>query len=83
MKANKNSEQVIVAIFIISIFLNFYYGFRYSAGFEYASKIDVIIITILTLNIYVGILYFVYRFIKWVVVDISKIIKSLLHDDKD
>lgn len=76
MKKIKNGEQAIAAIFIISIFLNFYYGFKYSAGFEYASKIDIIIITILTLNIYGGILYFLYRFIKWIVVSIVKIIKK-------
>lgn len=73
MKKNKLVEDVIMLIFIISIFLNFYYGFIYSAGFEYASKIDRVIITILGINIYGGFLYFFYRFIKWIVMHIVKI----------
>lgn len=79
MKKSRNPEGIITAIFIMSIIFNFYYGFKYYTGFQYASKADRIIITILTINIYWGLLYFLYRFIKWVAIKISKIIKFLLH----
>ena len=76
MKKSSNTEDIIIAIFVVSILLNFYYGFKYSAGFEYASNRDKLIMTILLVNIYGGLLYFFYRFIKWVSIRISKFINK-------
>ena len=65
MKKNRNIEDIITAIFTVSFLMFLFYGFKYFAGFEYASKVDALIITILAINIFGGVLYFFYRFIKW------------------
>jgi len=64
---NRRVEVVITVIFIGSILSYFIFGFWYFAGFEYASIVNKVIISILTINIYLGLLYFTYRFLKWVI----------------
>ena len=77
MKKNRNIEDIITAIFTVSFLMFLFYGFKYFAGFEYASKVDALIITILAINIFGGVLYFFYRFIKWMVIKIAKFVEFL------
>ncbi len=60
-------EVTVTVIFIGSLILYLFFGFQYFAGFKYAPTINKIILTILAINICLGLLYFGYRFIKWVI----------------
>ena len=70
MSRKRTFEVTVTAIFIGSLFLYLIIGFRHFAGFQYASTITKVILTILTINIYFGLLYFAYRFIKWIIISI-------------
>ena len=76
MARSRSIEITITTIFIGSLFLNLFFGFKYFAGFQYVSKIDKIILTILAVNIYVGLLYFFCRFIKWAITGIVRLSKN-------
>ena len=77
MNKNRLVEVTVTVIFIGSLLLYLFFGFWYFAGFEYASKVDALIITILAINIFGGVLYFFYRFIKWMVIKIAKFVEFL------
>ena len=65
---NKRTIEVTVTIiFIGSIFLYLFFGFKNFAGFKYAPPFDKFIVTILVINIYLSLLYFTYRFVKWII----------------
>lgn len=66
MLKNRLIEVTVTLIFIVSFLLYLFFGFQHFAGFKYASIINKSILTILTINIYFGLLYFIYRFIKWI-----------------
>ena len=72
MNKNRLVEVVATIIFIGSLFLYLLFGFWYFAGLEYATPINKFIIIILTINIYLGLLYFCYRFIRWLIKTIKK-----------
>lgn len=67
MSKNRLIETIVTIIFIGSFFLYIFFGFWYFAGFEYASPFVKFIIMILGMNIYLGLLYFCYRFIRWII----------------
>ena len=74
MNKNRLVEVTVTVIFIGSLLVYLLFGFWHFAGFEYAPTINKVIIVILTINIYLGLLYFAYRFIKWVIKVIIRII---------
>lgn len=67
MDKKRTVEVIISRIFIVSIMLIFFYGFKYFAGFQYASSFDQFIISLLGIIFLLCSIYFVYRFIKWVI----------------
>lgn len=67
MDKNRLVEVTVTVMFIGSLFLFLLFGFQHFAGFEYASTINKLILIILGINIYLGLLYYVYRVIKWVI----------------
>ncbi len=67
MDKNRLTEVAITLIFIISLLLNGFFGFLYFAGLKYVPPIIKIVSFISVINIYLGLFYFVYRFIKWVI----------------
>jgi hypothetical protein len=76
MNKNRLIEVVVTVMFIASLILYFLFGFFYFSGFEYASTINKIIISLLTANIYLGLCYFVCRFVIWVINRIRKFTKN-------
>ena len=71
MNKSRLVEVTVTAVFIGSILLYLLFGLWHFAGFKYASAINKFILTILSINIYLGLLYFIYRFLRW----ITKLIK--------
>lgn len=74
MLTKRSIELTVAAAFITCVILIFFYGFKYFAGFQYASQLDTIIISLLGIIFIVCLLYFVYRFFEWTI----KITKKFL-----
>ena len=78
---NKRSLEVTVAAtFITCIILIFFYGFKYFAGFQYASQLDRVIISFLGIIFLLCLLYFVYRFFEWAIKTTMKFRKFRGHN---
>lgn len=66
-------EATVTIIFIGSLFLNLFFGFKYFAGYQYASRLDANIIGIITIAIYLCLIYYLYRFIQWLIRIVSRL----------
>ena len=73
--STRHIEVTVTVTFIVSIILIIFYGFKYFAGFQYASTFDRPIISTLGVIFILCLLYFVYRVQKWLV----KIIMNILN----
>ena len=74
MLKSKKNEQIILSIFILSIIGYLFIGFKCYTGVQYASILERILFIIFFVNIILGLIYLVYRFIDWVI--LLKRIKS-------
>jgi hypothetical protein len=74
MTKERSVEITISLIFFTSLLLYWILGFRYYAGLEYAPIGVKAVFLISMANICLGILYFVYRFIKWLLKAIKKLV---------
>jgi drug/metabolite transporter (DMT)-like permease len=72
MIRKRQIEIFITAVFIVCILLIFFYGFKYFAGFQYATPFDQLIISSLGIIFSLCLIYFVYRFLEWVIKKIRK-----------
>jgi len=61
----RNFEILISSIFIASLSLYLVIGFQYFSGFSHAPLIIRSVLVFFTINIYICLLYFVYRFLEW------------------
>ncbi len=72
----KRTVEVIVATtFIGSILLIWFMGFKYFAGFNYATLADRIFLKILEIIFYLCLLYFIFRFVQWIVQTVKHLFK--------
>ena len=67
MIKKRQVEVTVTATFLTTLGLIFFYGFKYFAGFKYASSFDQMIINILGIILIICVIYFVYRFLEWIV----------------
>lgn len=67
MKKKKLIEQLVTVIFLMCVGSFFFYGGKYFAGFQYASSLDETIMTIILIIFCLCLLYYVYRFIEWLI----------------
>jgi len=65
-------EQVVTATFLLCVVSFFFYGGKYFAGFQYASPADEKIMTVIVIIFHLCLLYYVYRFLEWLVRRIKK-----------
>lgn len=66
-------EVAVTMTFVMAILLIWFMGFKYFAGFEYATPTDQVFLNILAIIFYSCLLYFVSRFVQWII----RIIKHL------
>lgn len=67
MAKKRQIELTVMVSFLLCLILIFFYGFKYFAGFQYASQIDNLIIFFLGIIFILCLLYFVYRLLEWII----------------
>ena len=76
MIKKRNIEVAITITFVISILLIWFMGFKYFAGFEYATPADQMFLKFLMIVFYSCLFYFIFRFVQWVVQTIKRLFKK-------
>ena len=74
MQKNRIIEVAVSVAFILSLIINLFLGVRYFAGFQYAPLVIKYILVCTTVVIYLSLLYFVFRFLRW----LFNIIKNVI-----
>ena len=60
-------EVVVTTTFILSLLLYLIFGFVYYSGFQYAPLFMKVIIFILMIDIVLSLVYFFWRFFRWLI----------------